>query len=229
MARGAVGADGPDSRVVKAHERRWPASVAVAVIIALQFLAPDQIRPPWWPVLVGVEFLLLLPLVLTNPIRLDRDHALLRASAVALAALLLVANATRLVQLFLDMIEHTALVGTTLIGSGAVIWSTNIVATSVVCWELDRGGPFARDPRHDREELPPDLLFPQMSGAPGWDAQAWRPSFLDYLFVGFTTATAFSPTDTMPLSGRAKLLMIVSSSVSLATIAIVAARAVNVL
>ena len=134
-----------------------------------------------------------------------------------------------LVALFLVMVRNEKLTAAALIGSGALIWSTNIVAVAVAFWELDRGGPFARDPRHARDEQPPDLLFPQMTGVPGWDPATWRPSFVDYLFVAFTTATAFSPTDTMPMSGRAKLLMLVAASVSLATIAIVAARAVNIL
>jgi hypothetical protein len=216
---------------VKAHERRWPASLAVAIIIGLQFAAPDQIVPPWWPVLVGVEVLLLVPLVATNPVSLNRDHPMLRASAVVLSVLLLAVNAGRLVQLFVTMINEEKLSAGHLIGSGALIWSTNIVAVAVavVLWELDRGGPFARDPRHARPEGTADLLFPQMTGVPGWDADTWRPSFVDYVCVAFTTATAFSPTDTMPMTGRAKTLMMVASSVSLATIAIVAARAVNIL
>ena len=214
---------------MKAHERRWPASLAVAMIIGLQFAAPEQIVPPWWPVLVGVEVLLLVPLVATNPVSLNRDHPMLRASAVTLSVLLLAVNAGRLVQLFVTMVDEQKLSAGHLIGSGALIWSTNIVAVAVVFWELDRGGPFARDPRHTRPEETADLLFPQMTGVPGWDAGAWLPSFVDYVFVAFTTATAFSPTDTMPMTGRAKTLMMAASSVSLATIAIVAARAVNIL
>ena len=135
----------------------------------------------------------------------------------------------RLAELFISMVRKEGLTAATLIGSGALIWSTNIVATAVVLWELDRGGPFARDPRHRRRELPPDLLFPQMTGIPGVNPKTWRPSFVDYFFVAFTTATAFSPTDTMPLSGRLKIIMMAAASVSLATIAIVAARAVNIL
>jgi uncharacterized membrane protein len=214
---------------MKAHERRWPASLAVVVIIGLQFAAPDQIRPGWWPVLVTVEVLLLVPLVITNPLSLNRDHPLLRAFAVGLSGLLLVVNATRLVQLFVAMVNKQELSAAALIGSGALIWSTNVVATAVVFWELDRGGPFARDPRHHRREQKADLLYPQMTGIPGVEPKSWRPSFVDYLFVAFTTATAFSPTDTMPLTGRLKILMMVASSVSLLTIAIVAARAVNIL
>jgi hypothetical protein len=178
---------------------------------------------------MAVEVLLLMPLVATNPVSLDRDHPVLRALAVGLAVLLMVVNAARLVQLFIAMVDNEAFSAGELIGSGALIWSTNIVATAVVFWELDRSGPFARDPRHRRREQPPDLLFPQMTGVPGIDPEAWRPSFVDYLFVAFTTATAFSPTDTMPLTGRLKILMMAAASVSLATIAIVAARAVNIL
>jgi hypothetical protein len=214
---------------VKAHERRWPASLAVVLIIGLQFAAPDQIVPPWWPVLVALEILLLLPLVLTNPVGLSRDHQLLRVSAVALSVLLLAANTVRLAQLFVGMVHKDPLTASQLIGSGFLIWTTNVVAAAVVFWELDRGGPFARDPRHDREELAPDLLYPQMTGIPGFDADSWRPSFVDYAFVAFTTATAFSPTDTMPVTGRSKALMMAVASVSLATIAIVAARGVNIL
>lgn len=203
--------------------------MAVAVIIGLQFLAPDQIVPGWWPALVVLEVGLLVPLVATNPVSLNRDHPVLRAVAVGLSVLLLVVNAGRLVQLFLAMTHHEAITAPNLLGSGALIWSTNIVAVAVVLWELDRGGPFARDPRQDRREKPADLLFPQMTGIPGTDPKAWRPSFVDYLFVAYTTATAFSPTDTMPLTGRLKVLTMVAASVSLATIAIVAARAVNIL
>jgi hypothetical protein len=203
--------------------------LAVAVIVGLQFAAPNQIEPSWWPALVAVEVLLLVPLVATNPVSLNRDHPALRALAVGLAVLLLVVNAARLVQLFVAMVDKEPLNAGELIGSGALIWSTNIVATAVLLWEQDRGGPFARDPRHRRREQPADLLFPQMTGVPHVDPKTWRPSFVDYLFVAFTTATAFSPTDTMPLTGRLKILMMAAASVSLATIAIVAARAVNIL
>jgi hypothetical protein len=213
----------------KAHERRWPASLAVALIIGLQFAAPEQIVPPWWPALIVVEVLLLGVAVATNPVSLNRDHPTLRAAAVTLAVLLLVVNASRLVQLFVVMLTDEKLSAGHLIGSGVLIWTTNIVAIAVLLWELDRGGPFARDPRQGRQEREVDLLFPQMTGIPGWDPEAWRPSFVDYVFVAYTTATAFSPTDTMPMTGRAKTLMMVAASVSLATIAIVAARAVNIL
>jgi hypothetical protein len=92
-------------------------------------------------------------------------------------------------------------------------------------WELDRGGPSARHDPHHRE---PDFLFPQMA-TPGSARPDWAPGFLDYLYVSFTNATAFSPTDTMPLTPLAKSLMAVQSAASLLTVALVAARAVNIL
>lgn len=214
---------------MEAHQRRWPATLAVLVVIALQFLLPDQLRPPWWPAVVAVEVLMLAPLVATNPVGLRRDHPALRVVGIVLAVTLLVVNATRLAEFIVLLFDGGRLTARELVGIGLLAWSTNVVATAVLYWELDRGGPFARDPRHDRDDGEIDLLFPQQTGVPGVDAAAWRPSFVDYLFVAFTSATAFSPTDAMPLTGRAKLLMGFAASVSLITIAGVAARAVNVL
>jgi hypothetical protein len=211
------------------HTRRWPASVAVVAVIALQLRLPEQVVPPWWPALVAVEVLLLVPLVVANPLHLRYDPPWHRLLGAGLAAVLLAVNAARLVQLVLAVLGGDKATPGELIGGGALIWLTNVVATAIALWELDRGGPFARDPGMDREMARPDLMFPQMQGAPGWDANTWRPGFLDYFFVAFTAATAFSPTDTMPLSGRAKLVFILAASVSLLSIAVVAARAVNAL
>ena len=199
------------------------------VVVGLQLSSPRQVVPPWWPLLVAVELALLAPLVIMNPVRLTRDHPMSRLIAVVMTIVLLAANAVWVVQLVLTMLTEPSVPGQRLITSAALIWVTNVVASSIAYWELDRGGPFARDPRHPRRERRPDLMFPQMQAAPGWDAQTWRPSFLDYLFVAFTSATAFSPTDTLPLSARAKVLMMLTAAVSLATIAIVGARAVNAL
>jgi hypothetical protein len=211
------------------HARRWPASLAVALVIVLQVVSPDQVVPSWWPALVTLEVLLLVPLVAANPLRLRYDAPWHRMTGVVLAVVLLAANAVRLAQLVVLLLEGGAMRADELIGGGALIWLTNVVVTAVALWELDQGGPFARDPGSARDQTQPDLLFPQTAGAPGWNAAEWRPSFLDYLFVAFTAATAFSPTDTMPLSHRAKLLFVLAASVSLLTIAVVAARAVNVL
>jgi hypothetical protein len=203
--------------------------VAVIVIIGLEFGLPDQVVPPWWPGLFALEVLLLAPLVAANPIRLTRDQGWIRGVGIGLAVLLLAGNAARLAQLLVVLFDRRQLTAVELLSAGALIWITNVVATAIAYWELDRGGPFARDPRHERSMDAIDLLFPQLTGVPGVDANKWRPSFLDYVFVAFTAATAFSPTDVLPLTGRAKLLMMTASTVSLVTVAGVAARAVNVL
>ena len=106
------------------------------------------------------------------------------------------------------------------------IWFTNVVIFALWFWNLDRGGPATRGLESAGR---PDLLFPQMTSLPDEAEEAWTPGFIDYLFVSFTNATAFSPTDTMPLSPRIKLLFMLEAAVSLATVGLVAARAVNVL
>ena len=211
------------------HERRWPATVTVAAVLGLQLALPNEVAAgPRW-LLPVVEVALLAPVAVANPVTLSRDTRWLRRAALALIAVLAAANAGHLVRLVAVLVSGSRTDPPVLVQAALLIWITNVAAAGLALWEVDRGGPFARDPRHARAPGRPDLLFPQMSGVPGWDAAAWRPAFTDYLFVAFTAATAFSPTDTMPLSGRAKLMMTATASVSLLTLAVVAARAVNVL
>lgn len=207
------------------HQRRWPASLAVAVTLVLQLLLPSGIRLGNGYVLPGLQALLLAPVVIGNPLVLTRDHPWLRRSAIGLGVAVVVTNAITLARLVLALIRGTHVTAGELVLAALVILTTNVVACGLVLWELDRGGPFARDPGHDRDEEPADLLFPQTEyGAPLTD---WRPGFLDYLYVGFTNSTAFSPTDTMPLTARAKLVFMMTSVVALLCIALVAARAAN--
>jgi hypothetical protein len=190
---------------------------------------PQQITAgPWWlpPVL---ELALLMPLVISNPLRLDRETVALRKLALTLVLALAAVNAGHLARLTAAVTDGRPIDPQVLVHAALLIWITNVVTGAVALWEIDRGGPFARDPRHARPAERPDLLFPQMTGVPGWDAGTWQPSFIDYLFVAFTAATAFSPTDTMPLSARAKALVAGISGISLVTIGVVAARAVNAL
>ena len=105
------------------------------------------------------------------------------------------------------------------------MWSMNVLVFALWFWELDSGGPHARC---RAEEVKPDFLFPQQA-TPEIAEPGWRPNFIDYLYVSFTNATAFSPTDTMPLSRWAKVLMLVESAASLVLAVMVAARAINIL
>lgn len=211
------------------HRRRWPATLTILAVLTMQLVMPSEVTPgPGW-VLPVLELALLAPVTLANPVGLSRDSAFLRRSSLTLAAVLSVANAVHLLVLITLLLSGSTTDSRVLVEAAVLIWVTNVAAAALVMWETDRGGPLARDPEHPRAAHRPDLLFPQMSGVSGWDAHTWLPTFADYLFVAFTAATAFSPTDTMPLSVRAKLTMTLTASVSLLTLAGIAARAVNVL
>jgi hypothetical protein len=187
-------------------EPRWPALLAVVAAMALQLILPESlIRGLGNRGLVpALEGALILVLLIANPGRISAEESRLRIVGVALIALITVANVVSLAELIHGL--------------------TNVIVFGLWYWELDRGGPAARQqPEHRR----PDFLFPQMS-TPG-SAPRWVPNFLDYLYTSFTNATAFSPTDTMPLTPWSKLLMMLQSLASLVTVAVVVSRAVNIL
>jgi hypothetical protein len=207
-------------------ESRWAVTAAVLAAIVVQLLLPERlvVRPEW--LLPALELLLLAVLLCAFRISTSRTAALLRAGGLTLAALVSVANGWSAVLLIRGLVRGSE--GSdagALLMTAAGIWLTNVIVFALWYWEWDRGGPAARAAgRHDY----PDFLFPQMQE--GESAQAdWEPEFADYLYVSFTNATAFSPTDTMPLSRWAKLLMALQASISLLTVALVVARAVNIL
>jgi hypothetical protein len=165
-------------------------------------------------------------LVLANPARMDREASWLRGCAITLTGLLGLATAWAVYRLVTDLVNGgLSAAPTLLLAYGGAIWLTNVVAFSLLYWEFDRGGPAAR--AHARQVLP-DFLFPQMQ-SPHLGGLDWEPRFLDYLYLSFTDATAFSPTDVMPLSRWSKALMMAESAISFVTVALVIARAVNVL
>jgi uncharacterized membrane protein len=213
---------------VSKGEPRWPAQVAVLVAIALYFVLPSELTahlgPRWLvPVLEGA---LSLVLTILNPRRITRESANIRAAAIGLIGLINVANAVSLGELIHALLyRSTSLAGRQLIIASIPIWLTNVIVFGLWYWELDRGGP-ARRCRADHRR--PDFLFPQMS-SPGAAEPEWVPGFVDYLYTSFTNATAFSPTDTMPLTRMAKTLMALQSTASLLTVALVVSRAVNIL
>jgi hypothetical protein len=207
-------------------EPRWPSVAAIVIAVVLQVVLPDQLslQPRW--LLPGLEIGLLVLLILANPVRLVRRHALVRIGSLGLVAAMTLANAGSAVLLIERLLSgRGGDDAQSLIGSGAAIYATNIIAFGVWYWELDRGGPFARAAGLRQHT---DFLFPQMA-TPEVAPPDWEPAFVDYLYVSFTNATAFSPTDTMPLSRWTKMLMLVQSAIALGTVALVIARAVNVL
>jgi hypothetical protein len=211
------------------HERRWPATFAVLAVLGLQVVLPAKVSSPPQLLIPALEFALLVPIVATNPVRHTKDSPWLRRLALVLVAALASANLLHLIRLIVVLTSGVHVAPRLPLLAALLIWTTNLVTGALALWEIDRGGPFARSAATPVQEDPPDLLFPQVTGVPGWETAAWRPSFIDYLFVAFTAATTFGPTDTLPLSARAKLLITWMSSISLLTVAVVAAGAVNAL
>jgi uncharacterized membrane protein len=208
------------------REPRWPAAIAVVLAIILYATLPSKLSfgPMKW-LIPGLEVVLLLPLLATNPYRHNRESMWERTASIAIIALITLANLISLLLLVHLLLAGRHEAGRSLIFYAIEIWFTNVLVFGLWFWELDRGGPGERTSIHHRQ---PDFLFPQMA-TPGVAPTDWTPSFVDYLYVSFTNAAAFSPTDTMPLTEWAKLLMLVQSLASLLTIALVAARAVNIL
>ena len=205
-------------------EHRLPAATAVLAIIALQLLLPHQLVPrPVW-LLPAIELALLITLLIADPGRLDRESTVLRILGLSLVAVASLATAYSAAVLVFDIATNRAVESRgQLFVNGAAIWLTNVLVFALWYWEFDRGGPAAR--AHARRALP-DFLFPQMN-EPHYGGPDWAPEFIDYLYVSFTNATAFSPTDTMPLSRWAKLAMMFQAAVSFIVVLLVIARAVN--
>jgi hypothetical protein len=209
-------------------EQRWPITASVVVAIVLQMLLSNSLNKPLPHLLLPLlEIALGVFLSIANPVRVERRGPVVRAASISLILLISAANAVSAVLLIRAIIE--ALPDTAsalpLLASGASIWATNVIAFGLWYWEFDRGGPIHRA---DGVRQHPDLMFPQMA-SPRLAPPDWEPHFLDYLYLSFTNATAFSPTDVMPLARWAKVTMAVQSAVALAVGALVIARAVNIL
>jgi hypothetical protein len=199
----------------------------VGAAIGLYFALPDKLisglGPRW--LIPSLEGVLGAALLIANP-RLSKESLRLRPVTITLIAFVNMANVVSLAELVNELLAaHHHPAGRDLIYASVPVWITNVLVFGLWYWELDRGGPVRRL-RAERRQ--PDFLFPQMT-APDATVADWSPTFLDYLYTSFTNATAFSPTDTMPLTAWAKILMMVQSLASLLTVALVVSRAVNIL
>lgn len=224
----------PERRV----KDRYQARLAVLVAVALNLMLPPKLEiGPTWIVLVLVA-VLLTPLVAMTPTTM-RDLHVMRALTIALVATLNFFNVASVVLLINDLLNvhapgHTNLTAQELLSSGAAIWLTNVIIFALWFWELDGDGPFDRERFPSACETPSiDFIFPQMSIDPkritGVNPGTWKPMFLDYLYLSFTNALAVSPTDVMPLTRTAKMLMLGESLISFVTVALILARSVNIL
>ncbi len=212
--------------LVSSGETRWPAALAMVGALMLQIRLPEKLTvgPRW--MLPAIEALVLVTLLIVSPTKFDETSRDVRFVSLGLIAILSIANATTLGLLMHNLLKSgSTLPGRSLIYSAVSVWLTGVIAYALWYWEIDRGGPSRRS---RADHAPPDFWFPQMEN-PGVTRGVWSPHFLDYLYVSVTNSSAFSPTDALPLTLRAKALMTAQSLTSLATIVVVGARAVNIL
>ncbi|HET6483713.1 MAG TPA: hypothetical protein VFG35_27235 [Actinoplanes sp.] len=206
------------------NEPGWPAALAVSVMIAIQVLLPNGLTLGSRWVLPAIEVAMVGVLLAADPVRMRRDTPVLRMLGLALIAVASLGNAWSVAMLVRDILTGRD-TGTAaeLITVGAAIYLLNVLSFAVWFWQLDRGGPAER--AHGTDPYP-DLLFPPMT-SPELAPKDWEPHFLDYLYVAFTNATAFSPTDTLPMSRWAKSVMALESAIALLIAVLVIAKAVN--
>jgi hypothetical protein len=208
-------------------EPRWPVAIAIFAVLFLLAALPERVRlfPVWFTNVIGTAVLVSIAVVRLT----GAKHRWVRVERAAVLLFFVVKGAANLASLayLIDlMVRGSEVGGLKLPASSTAVWVTNILVFSLLYWEIDRGGPEARM-AHARSR--PDWLFPQ-EGAPAEDVPpGWRPAFVDYLYLGYSTGTAFSTTDAMPLTSRAKLLMMLESTISLLTVVVVASRAINIL
>jgi uncharacterized membrane protein len=219
---------GPAWRRHTHGEQRWPYAIDIGAIITLQALLPDALRfGPFW-VLMTIELVLCAVLLIANGTgpRLEKESQPLRVVAMVLIGLASAGTAYALIALIHEIVSggHTGSAGHLLL-TGGNVYVINILIFAVWYWEYDRGGPVERALGTDPD---PDFLFPQMT-AGDMAPKDWEPQFADYFYLAFTNSTAFSPTDVLPFSRMAKMMMLAQSAISLGLAALVVAKAVNAL
>ena len=208
-------------------ERRWPIALTILAGLLLLAALPARIKmfPSWVPFAVGIVVLGSMTAAALTRARprwllIERWITLL---FVVFAGASMLATLAYLVRAM--VFRPTEVTGLQLLTSGIAVWVTNVLIFSLLYWQIDRGGPGARG---GRVSALPDWLFPQV-GAPESAPPGWQPRFVDYLSLGYSTATAFSATEVAPMTSRAKLLMMLESTISLVTLVLVASRAINIL
>jgi hypothetical protein len=209
------------------HEPRWPPALAILVVILLLAALPGHVYvlPVWVSYLAALA--VLVPMV---GVALTKGKTLWLGIERTMIILLAAAYVANTVAELADMIGAITLHPSgsnafSLLSSSVAIWVANVLTFSLLYWQIDRGGPYARA---SSLKVRPDWVFPQPA-APEDLPPDWRPLFLDYSYLAYNTATAFSPTDALPLTHRAKMLMMIESTISLLTMVIILSHAINVL
>jgi uncharacterized membrane protein len=208
------------------HDPVWHVQAAMLAAIVLQLLLPDRYLLGSRYALIAVEVILLLALSFTTPKKRIFESLSRRINVFLLIILSSLGNGYSLIQVAEKLLHGGRLTnGRELVMTAVNIYLTNIIIFGLWYWEMDGGGPGRRMAAARHEQ---DFFFPQNQNE-DYKHPHWRPTFVDYLYVSSTNAMAFSPTDTMPLSRRAKMLMLAQAMISLVTVALVAARAVSLL
>jgi len=200
---------------------------AALVAAALRTTLPDSLRlhdASW--LLSAFVILTLIVLIVGDPGRIDRQATWLRVVTIVLIAMIMLANSASVVKLSADIINVSPSTSNarTLLGAGAAIWVTNVIAFGLWYWELDRGGAAARA----HGEGAPAFVFQEMAN-PDYAPEGWYPKMVDFLYLSFNTSMAFSPTDVSPVQPWAKLLMMTEEAISVVVAVLVIARAVSIL
>ena len=221
-------------RRVAKGENRLPPAVAVVVAVCAYALLPDSVLFAPRLVIPAVEVALLIALLITNPTRMVRQTRWSRGASVVLVGIVIITNLIAL-GLLIHSLASAKASGTSLLVAAMQVWLTNVIGFGLLFWELDRGGPVTRREAR-RDKLPAaDWRFSQDEdddaivevAATSSLKSGWIPIFLDYLYLSVTNSSAFSPTDTMPLTNRAKILMAVEATSALLTSLLIIARAVG--
>ncbi len=206
----------------KEREPRWPAILAFLATGGLYFVIPAALRFGQQWLLLAVVAVLLIPTIVTHQIGKDRLNRIFGFLVLGIITVSMVGS----LSLLIVRLPSHADKPVELLRGAACLWAANILVFASWYWRLDAGGPNERDRRESHDDGA--FLFPQM--VTRWESDKyWRPGFVDYLFLAFNTSTAFSPTDVPVLSRWAKLMMMVQACISLVTVALLAARAVNIL
>ncbi|MEO6116437.1 MAG: hypothetical protein ABIP33_08645 [Pseudolysinimonas sp.] len=210
-------------KVTDQPEHRWPAIVAVVVAVVIYALLPSTFIPIPRFILPVLTTLMVIPLIILNPHHFTRETAWSRWLGISLAVVLVLFNQVEVIGIVKELLSGSAH-GPSVLLNAVQVWVTDIIAFGLAYWELDGRGPVSR--RLPDDPQPRDFRFPQEDlGRP----VPWRPAFFDYLYFSLSNMMAFSPTDVMPFTSRAKALMGIQAITGYALLALVIARAVNIL
>jgi hypothetical protein len=218
-----------------AGESRWPAAIATLLAVGLYGALPNGLLVGPRYIIPAIELVMLAIVVVENPTRMTKQTRRSRIGALSLTYLIMFSNLVALVLLLHRLVSQGTDSAGELLLAALQVWLTNVIVFSLAFWELDRGGPVVRH-HNARVALPiADFRFPQdedrdtvIEVAKGASVNSgWLPHFIDYAYVSLTNSSAFSPTDTMPLSSRAKILMGTESAMALITSVVVIAKGVG--